>query len=127
MQAALLRFLDDRKARSVGGTQSRRICAQLLASTRADLDVDAATRRFCADLLYWFNTVYLALPPLHQRNNFAAALRDASRHRSRRPHRRRGGGAAVRACATRQPPRAALGTHARAARRRLRFSGVPRP
>ena len=73
-QAALLRFLDEQAVRPVGGTQTRRVDVQLLAASNANLDDQVAARRFRADLLYRLNTVHVALPPLRQRHDFAAAV-----------------------------------------------------
>ena len=75
LQAALLRFLDDRLVRPVGGTQARRVDVQLLAATNAALDDAVAARRFRADLLYRLNTVCAVLPPLRLRRDLAAATR----------------------------------------------------
>jgi transcriptional regulator of acetoin/glycerol metabolism len=75
LQASLLRFLDDHGVRPVGGTASRHVDVQLLAATHADLEAEVAARRFRADLLYRLNTVRLALPPLRERRDFAAAVR----------------------------------------------------
>ena len=75
LQAALLRFLDDRLVRPVGGTQARRVDVQLLAATNTALDDAVATRRFRADLLYRLNTVCAVLPPLRLRRDLPAATR----------------------------------------------------
>ena len=75
LQAALLRFLDDQLVRPVGGTSTRRVDVQVLAATNSSLDDEVAERRFRADLLYRLNTVCVALPPLRQRRDFAAAVR----------------------------------------------------
>jgi transcriptional regulator of acetoin/glycerol metabolism len=75
VQASLLRFLDDRMVRPVGGTFARRVDVQLLAATHADLDDEVAAGRFRADLYYRLNTVRVDLPPLRRRSDFSAALR----------------------------------------------------
>lgn len=75
LQAALLRFLDDRSVRPVGGTVSRHVDVQLLAATHADLEAEVAARRFRADLLYRLNTVRVDLPPLRLRQDFARSVR----------------------------------------------------
>lgn len=75
LQAALLRFLDDRLVRPVGGRQSRRVDLQLLAASHADLDLAVREGQFRADLLYRLNTVCVTLPPLRRRDDFAPAVR----------------------------------------------------
>jgi transcriptional regulator of acetoin/glycerol metabolism len=73
LQAALLRFLDDSTVRPVGGTAERRVDVQLLAASNAALDALVAARRFRDDLLFRLNIVRVVLPPLRQRQDFAAA------------------------------------------------------
>jgi transcriptional regulator of acetoin/glycerol metabolism len=74
LQASLLRFLDDRCVRPVGGTTSRVVDVQLLAASHADLASEVAARRFRQDLLYRLNVVEVRLPPLRQRTDLAAAI-----------------------------------------------------
>ncbi len=75
LQAALLRFLDDRLVRPVGGTAARRVDVQVLAASNAELADEVAARRFRADLFYRLNTVRVELPPLRRRRDFAPAAR----------------------------------------------------
>lgn len=75
LQAALLRFLDDRLVRPVGGRDARHVDVQLLAATHADLEAEVAARRFREDLLHRLNIVRLSLPPLRAREDFAAVGR----------------------------------------------------
>jgi transcriptional regulator of acetoin/glycerol metabolism len=75
LQAALLRFLDDRLVRPVGGTQARRVDVQLLAATNVALEDEVAARRFREDLLYRLNVIKVVLPPLRCRSDFAEAVR----------------------------------------------------
>lgn len=75
LQAALLRFLDDQLLRPVGGTAARQVDVQVLAATNASLDEAVAAQRFRADLLYRLDTVRVTLPPLRERQDFAAAAR----------------------------------------------------
>lgn len=74
LQATLLRFLDDRQVRPVGGRGGRVVDLQILAATNADLAVEVAARCFRADLLYRLDTIKVVLPPLRTRSDFAAAL-----------------------------------------------------
>jgi transcriptional regulator of acetoin/glycerol metabolism len=75
LQAALLRFLDDRQVRPVGGVVSRRVDVQLIAATNVDLDEEVAAHRFRADLLYRLDTLRVVLPPLRVRADFPQAAR----------------------------------------------------
>ncbi len=75
LQAALLRFLDDRLVRPVGGTSARKVDVLLLAATNVDLDTPDSTRPVREDLLYRLNTVKVSLPPLRRRQDFADAVR----------------------------------------------------
>jgi transcriptional regulator of acetoin/glycerol metabolism len=75
LQAALLRFLDDRLVRPVGGTQARRVDVQLLAATNVALEDEVAARRFREDLLYRLNVIKVVLPPLRCRSDLAEAVR----------------------------------------------------
>jgi transcriptional regulator of acetoin/glycerol metabolism len=76
LQAGLLRFLDDRMVRPVGARHARHVDVQLLAATHADLEAEVAARRFRADLLHRLNVVRLTLPPLRERDDFAAVARN---------------------------------------------------
>ena len=75
LQAALLRFLDDRRVRPVGGTASRTVDVQLLAATNVVLEDEVTARRFREDLLYRLNVVNVTLPPLRRRQDFPLAVR----------------------------------------------------
>jgi transcriptional regulator of acetoin/glycerol metabolism len=75
LQAALLRFLDDRQVRPVGATHSRPVDVQLLAATHADLEAQIAARRFRADLFHRLSIVRLELPPLRERSDFDTVAR----------------------------------------------------
>jgi transcriptional regulator of acetoin/glycerol metabolism len=75
LQATLLRFLDDRVVRPVGGRGGRVVDVQILAATNANLAAEVDARRFRADLLYRLDTIKAVLPPLRARSDFVAALR----------------------------------------------------
>ena len=73
-QAALLRFLQDRTYRRVGGTQVRSADVRVVAASNADLESLAEARRFRRDLLYRLKVLTVTLPPLRERGNDAVEL-----------------------------------------------------
>ena len=67
-QVVLLRFLQDREYRPVGGRGTKRADVRILAATNSDLSDLARTGRFRADLLYRVKVLTLSLPPLRERD-----------------------------------------------------------
>jgi DNA-binding NtrC family response regulator len=67
VQARLLRVLEERVVRPLGGDTERAIDVRVIAASRDDLDAEVAAGRFRADLLYRLAVVRVVLPPLRTR------------------------------------------------------------
>lgn len=69
LQAKLLRTLQERKLRRVGGNQEVDIDVRIVAATSRDLDRMVQDREFREDLFYRINVVRIDLPPLRERGD----------------------------------------------------------
>jgi DNA-binding NtrC family response regulator len=67
VQAKLLKVLESRRFRRVGGVAEIRSDVRLIAATHRDLVEDAKSGRFRADLFYRLNVFAIPLPPLRAR------------------------------------------------------------
>ena len=67
MQAKLLRAVQERSVRRIGGGQDIAFQAQLVWATNADLEQRVAQGRFREDLRFRISTVHIEIPPLRER------------------------------------------------------------
>ena len=88
-QAKLLRFLQDKEYRAVGGSQRQRANVRVIAASNADLAELAEQGRFRKDLYYRLNILNLKLPPLRERMEDLLPLAEHFLARSSREFKRR--------------------------------------
>jgi DNA-binding NtrC family response regulator len=69
LQAKLLRLLEDKEIRRVGGTKPRTVDVRILAATNAHLSERVREKAFREDLFFRLSTVTLKLPPLRERGD----------------------------------------------------------
>ncbi len=77
LQAKLLRVLEDKEVRRVGGTKSRRVDVRILAATNENLGANLETGTFRQDLFFRLSVVTLSLPPLRAREDDVLLIAEA--------------------------------------------------
>ena len=133
LQAKLLRFLEEKTFKRVGGVADIRVDVRVIAATNRNLEDEVKKGRFREDLYYRLNVLPIVLPPLRDARRrhpgAGALLRRRLQHRVQeaRPRRRsRGDATAQDVRLAGQHPRAAQRRRAGdAARRRRRADGRP--
>jgi len=67
LQVRLLRALQERRIRRVGGTADLAFSARIVAATNRELGEEVAAGRFREDLFYRLNVIQIRVPPLRDR------------------------------------------------------------
>ena len=69
MQVKLLRAIQEKAVRSVGGQQETVVDVRILCATHKDLEAEVAAERFRQDLYYRLNVIELRVPSLRERRD----------------------------------------------------------
>jgi two-component system response regulator PilR (NtrC family) len=67
MQVKLLRVLQDKEFKRVGGTEDIRVDVRIISATNKDLEEGVKEKCFREDLFYRLNVIQIKLPPLRDR------------------------------------------------------------
>ncbi|HST02894.1 MAG TPA: sigma-54 dependent transcriptional regulator [Usitatibacter sp.] len=73
-QAKLLRFIDHRNFKRVGGAQDIAVDIRIVAATNKDLEAEVRSLRFRSDLYFRLKVVSIGLPPLRDRGSDVSLL-----------------------------------------------------
>ncbi len=74
LQSKLLRVLQERELRRIGGTRSIRLNVRVIASTNQNLQDNIRSGTFREDLYYRLNVVPMVIPPLRERRDDISRL-----------------------------------------------------
>jgi DNA-binding NtrC family response regulator len=88
-QAKLLKFLDTKRIRRLGGRVDIRVDSRVVVASNRDLKEEVKKRKFREDLFYRLDVVEVVIPPLRERRNdivdIAAYYLDAFRKKFNKP------------------------------------------
>ena len=76
LQGKLLRAIEDRVVRRVGGVRDRKVDVRILAATNRDLELESGRDRFRKDLYFRLAVIPIRLPPLRERGEDVLLLAD---------------------------------------------------
>ena len=102
LQGKLLRVLQDREIRPVGGTQSVRVDVRIITATNKNLEREMEVGAFREDLYYRLNVIPIHIPPLRDRPDDIPPLVEAFIRRHAEGRRRTISPAALKALRARQ-------------------------
>jgi two-component system response regulator AtoC len=74
LQAKLLRFLEEKTFKRVGGLADLRVDVRVIAATNRNLETEVKAGKFREDLFYRLQVMPIALPPLRERKGDVALL-----------------------------------------------------
>ncbi len=67
LQVKLLRFIQERSFRRVGGNSDIQVDIRVIAASNRDIEAEARAGRFREDLFYRLNVIRISMPPLRER------------------------------------------------------------
>ncbi len=69
LQVKLLRFIQEKNLRRIGGTSDINVDVRLIAATNKDVEKEVREGRFREDLFYRLNVIRIEVPPLRERRD----------------------------------------------------------